>query len=126
MSRQSSLLLAAIFITSISTRATLAGTVAYYRFGEAAAGASASSATGAIIDSAANPANGTAINGPVYSSNVPANPVPLTQQANPTSLSLCPFDQPHLRAGGVTRHHASNLEVSHGCIGEEYHGPDLA
>ncbi len=39
---------------------------------------------------------------------------------------LCPFDEPHLRAGGVTRHHASNLEVSHGCIGEEYHGPDLA
>jgi len=91
-----------------------ADTVAYYRFNEGAAGTAASAATGAILDSSSNGYNGTAINGPVYSSSVPANPIPLTGQSNPTSLSFDGTSQrifiPNSDAG-LTLTHSLTLEA---------------
>src|SRR6202034_2401991 len=79
---------ASLILTLFLGVAAHAQTVAYYVFNEGAAGTAASGATGAIIDSSSNGYDGTAINSPVYSSSVPANPIPLTGQSNPTSLSF--------------------------------------
>jgi hypothetical protein len=65
-----------------------ASTVAFYQFNEGTAGQPASSANGAILDSSTDGYNATAVGGPLYTSNVPANPVPLTLQPNPTALSF--------------------------------------
>jgi len=62
------------------------GTVAYYRF-EGTPGATATG-TGTIIDSSGNGLSATAIDGPVYSANVPASTVPLNGDQNATSLSF--------------------------------------
>jgi MSHA biogenesis protein MshQ len=67
----------------------LGTTVAYYRFEEGTAGATAAG-TGTILDSSGNGLNGTPVNGPVYSSNVPANPVPLTGATNTLSMAFNP------------------------------------
>jgi len=62
------------------------GTVAYYRF-EGTAG-TAATGTGSIVDSSGNGLNGTPSNGPVYSSSVASNPVPVNGDPNATSLSF--------------------------------------
>lgn len=59
--------------------------VADWRFQEGAVGQPAS---GPIIDSSGQAANGTAFNGPAYSSNVPFATVPQTGQADNMSLSF--------------------------------------
>jgi hypothetical protein len=46
--------------------------------------------------------------------------------ANSLSVNdLCPFDQPHLHASDLIRHHAAHLEVSHGS-NVEWDGRGLA
>ncbi len=64
-----------------------AGTVAYYRFEEGANGLAASG-TNTILDSSGNGLNGTAFGSVTYTSNVPVNPIPLTDAANLLSLSF--------------------------------------
>lgn len=62
-----------------------AGYLAHWRFENGTASSSASG-TGSILDASGHGHNGTPINGPVHSSSVPFNPVPMT--GSPNSLSL--------------------------------------
>ncbi len=62
-------------------------TIAYWRFEEGAANQTATGA-GTILDSSGNNLNGTPINGPVYSANVAASPVPQTGASNNLSLDF--------------------------------------
>ena len=64
-----------------------AGTVAYYRFEEGAAGALASG-TNSILDSSGNGLDGTPYGTLVYSSNVAFTPIPLTGASNKLSASF--------------------------------------
>jgi arabinan endo-1,5-alpha-L-arabinosidase len=97
-----------IFATSIQ-----AATVAYYRFEEGTTGSPASSANGAILDSSGNGINGTAFNGPVYSANVPVNPVPAVGLPNAHALSFNGTNQrvfvPNVPALSLT--HSLTLEA---------------
>src|SRR6266566_1442147 len=65
----------------------LAGTVAYYRFGD---GTNGSTATGSntILDSSGNGLKGTPFGSVVYTSNVPVSAVPQTGATNSLSLSF--------------------------------------
>lgn len=64
-----------------------AETVAYYRFETGAAGSTATGA-GSILDSSGHGLNGTPVDGPVYRSDVPVNPIPQTGSANTRSLDF--------------------------------------
>jgi hypothetical protein len=64
-----------------------AQTVAYWRFENGTANATASG-TNSILDSSGNNLHGTPLNGPVYRSTVPVNPIPLTGAANTRSLDF--------------------------------------
>jgi hypothetical protein len=77
--------LALLWALAISATARGA-TVAYYRFEEGTANTVASSAPGAILDSSGNGLNGTAIDGPTYSSDVPVSTIP--QTGAPDTLSM--------------------------------------
>ena len=72
---------------ALSFHASFATTVGYWRFEEGSAG-SAATGTGTILDSSGNGFNGTSMNGPLYSSSVPVNPVPRTDAANNLSLNF--------------------------------------
>ncbi|HVC97874.1 MAG TPA: choice-of-anchor Q domain-containing protein, partial [Pirellulales bacterium] len=61
--------------------------VADWRFEEGAAGQPATGSN-TVIDSSANALNGTAINGPVYSANVPLSGLPQTGQADKLSMQF--------------------------------------
>lgn len=74
--------LTATFVFSSIARAT---TVGYWRFEEGTANTAASGG-GSIIDSSTNGDNGTPVNGPVYTSNVPTSTIP--QTGAPDSLSM--------------------------------------
>lgn len=78
--------LAAIFALG-SAAATHAAVVGYWRFEEGTAG-DAASGTGTIIDSSPTGDNGTAINSPIYSSDVPTSVIPSTGAANTLSMSF--------------------------------------
>ena len=69
-----------------------AATVAYYRFENGTAN-TAASGTNSILDSSGNGLNGTPVNGPVYTSNVPVNPVPQTGATNNLSMQFNGIDQ---------------------------------
>ena len=62
-------------------------TVAYWRFEEGLPG-TAVAGFNTVLDSSGNNLNGTAINGPIYSSSVGANPIPQTREANLLSLEF--------------------------------------
>ena len=64
-----------------------AGTVAYWRFENGAAGATATGA-GSILDSSGNGLNGTPMGTVVYRADVPVTPVPATGAANTRSLDI--------------------------------------
>src|SRR5580700_5419779 len=66
---------------------TEAATIAYWRFEEGTAN-TAASGTGTILDSSGNGLNGTPINGPLYSANVPANPIPQTGASNTLAMDF--------------------------------------
>jgi hypothetical protein len=78
----------AMFSISIA-RAT---TVAYWRFEEGSPGAAASG-TGAILDSSGNGNNGTPVDGPTYSTNVPVSIIPETGAPNQLSMLFNGTDQ---------------------------------
>jgi hypothetical protein len=61
--------------------------IAYWRFDEGRPNIAASGLN-TILDSSGNDLDGTPINGPVYSSSVGADPVPLTGEANKLSLKF--------------------------------------
>lgn len=61
--------------------------IAYYRFEEGQPNVPASG-TGTILDSSGHNLNGTPVNGPVYRTDVPANPVPQTGAPNNLSLQF--------------------------------------
>ena len=69
-----------------------AATVAYWRFEEGVAD-TAASGDGSILDSSGNGNNGNPVNGPVYSSNVPASTIPQTGAADSLSMSFNGIDQ---------------------------------
>jgi len=66
--------------------------IAYYRFEEGTAG-SAASGNGTILDSSGNGLNGTAINGPEFSANVPTVTIPISGVQNLASLSFNGINQ---------------------------------
>ena len=85
--------------TGLAARITLAGgaasgpaakTIAYWRFEEGPAGASA---TGPVLDASGNNLHGTPHKGPVYSSNVPLRSIYRTDAVNSLSLSFNGSDQ---------------------------------
>ncbi len=78
-----------LFLGVISSSAE---TIAYYRFENGIPGSPASG-VGTILDSSGHGLNGTAINGPTYSSDVPTHIIPQTGALNNLSLSFNGSDQ---------------------------------
>lgn len=78
-----------LFLGVISSSAD---TIAYYRFENGIPGSPASG-VGTILDSSGHGLNGTAINGPTYSSDVPTHIIPQTGALNNLSLSFNGSDQ---------------------------------
>lgn len=78
----------ALFVSSLARGQT----VAYWRFEEGTANAAASG-TGTIVDSSGNGNNGTAIDGPTYSANVPVATIPQTGATNSLSMLFNGTDQ---------------------------------
>ena len=74
-------------LTLLASGPTRAETVAYWRFENGAAGATASGA-GSILDSSGHGLNGTPVGSTVYGTDVPVNPVPATGAANTRSLDF--------------------------------------
>jgi hypothetical protein len=74
-------------VFSFAVGSAQAATVAYWRFEEGAAN-TAAMGTGTILDSSGNGNNGTAVNGPVYSNNVPTATIPGTGAADSLSMSF--------------------------------------
>jgi hypothetical protein len=78
---------AADYTLSPAPAAKQAGVVAYWRFEEGSANNRADG-TGSIVDSSGNALAGTPVNGPVYRSDVAANPLPQTGAANNLALDF--------------------------------------
>jgi hypothetical protein len=89
-------------------------TVAYYRFEEGSPNAVASG-TGGVLDSSGNALNGTALNGPTYSPNVPVSTIPQTGASNNLSM--------HFAGTGQTRvfiPDSSQFSITHSLTIEAY------
>jgi Concanavalin A-like lectin/glucanases superfamily/PEP-CTERM motif len=82
------LLVVAVCLTGLAmVRRAPGSTVAYYRFEEGTAG-TAATASGGVIDSSGNGLNGTGVNSPLYSSNVPVSTVPATGATDNLSMQF--------------------------------------
>jgi hypothetical protein len=79
--------LAAAAVSMAFGRMAFADTVGYWRFEEGIAGQPAGSSS-SIIDSSGMGNNGTAINGPVYTSNTPVTNVPATGAADSLAMNF--------------------------------------
>ena len=81
-----SVLICVVYI-SVCAISLKGATVAYYRFDNGTADAAASG-TNSILDSSGHGFNGTPFDAPVYDSNIPVNPVPLTGSSNSLSMNF--------------------------------------
>ena len=77
-------------LTLLASGPARAETVAYWRFENGAAGATATGA-GSILDSSGHGLNGTPVGSTVYRADVPVNPVPATGAANTRSLDIAAY-----------------------------------
>ena len=92
MRKTPSTLALALFVWFTMFSTADAAVVAYWRFENGTADTPASG-TGTILDSSGNGLNGTPVNGPVYRTNVPVNPIPQTGQPNLLSMDFNGINQ---------------------------------
>jgi hypothetical protein len=80
------------WVVAFSASRGFGDTVGYWRFEEGTAGTAASGFS-TILDSSGYGNNGTPVNGPVYSSNVPVSTIPQTGASNSLAMSFNGTDQ---------------------------------